>query len=123
MSDNPQMGFATTSPSLRAVIGAKGRTVLPADVRKAAGFAEGTEVIAHAEGRGRVVVETPDAIRDRIWAASPPQTGIDATQDIRAARDEDSRLSDQAAAHRSAERNTADSDASGEALLKHLGLV
>ncbi|MEI6622199.1 MAG: AbrB/MazE/SpoVT family DNA-binding domain-containing protein [Actinomycetes bacterium] len=122
MSANQPISYST-SPSRRAVIGAKGRIVLPADVRKAAGFTEGTEVIAHTEGYGRVVVETSDAIRDRIWAASPPQTSIDATADIRAAREEDVRVSDQAAAHRCGERSNADSDARGEALLKHLGLA
>jgi hypothetical protein len=56
------------------------------------------------------VIETTDAIRNRVWRAAPEPVGLDATADVRALRDEDARLADSAAAARSGAGN-ADSDA------------
>ena len=44
-------------------IGAQGRVVLPADLRRALRFVEGGTVVAHVEGEGRLVIESPEAIQ------------------------------------------------------------
>lgn len=106
-------------------LGAKGRAVLPAAVRRAAHIPEGAIVIAHSEGVGRIVIETTDAIRARVWRAAPESTGVDATVNVRAMRDEDVRRSDEAADRRSAAAagtTDAASDEAGARLLAHLGL-
>lgn len=109
------------SPSFR--VGAKGRVVLPAIVRRAAHLDVGAEVVARPDGQGRVVIETVEAIRARVWAASPPAAGRDATADVRVMRDEDNRVSDEVSARRAVDFGSeADSAAAGAALLAHLGL-
>lgn len=110
-----------TTASTVFLLGPKGRVVIPVAVRRAAGLEEGAQVVAHAEGTGRIVVETPDAIRDRIWDAAPEATGLDATADIRAMREEDNRVSDAIANARS-QAGDSGSGARGAALLEHLGL-
>ena len=54
-------------------LGAKGRAVIPAAVRQEAGVEVGQALIAHAEGTGRIVLETPAAVQTRVWAAAPDQ--------------------------------------------------
>lgn len=44
----------------------KRRATFPAQLLGQAGVAEDAELIAHAEGAGRIVVETREAIRRRI---------------------------------------------------------
>jgi len=53
-------------------LGLKGRIVIPAEVRRATGLTADSEVVIRAEGEGRVVIETADAARNRVWAAAPP---------------------------------------------------
>ena len=123
--DMDQLG-ATVSASFH--IGAKGRVVLPAAVRRAARLDEGTEVVARTEGDGRVIIETVASVRARIWAAAPPDAGLDSagldsSADVRLMRDEDGHASDAASARRSREfRSEPDSENAGAALLSHLGL-
>src|SRR4029453_891329 len=46
-----------TSRHARLRVGAQGRVVLPADLRAALGFVEGSTVVAYIEGEGRLVIE------------------------------------------------------------------
>jgi looped-hinge helix DNA binding domain, AbrB family len=109
-------------------VGAKGRVVLPAAVRRAARIAEGDQVVARPEGEGRVVIETVRSIRERVWGAAPDPSGLDSTTEVRAMRAEDNNVSDQAFARRSAaggteaDRTEGESAAAGAALLARLGL-
>jgi len=104
-------------------VGAKGRVVLPAAVRRAARIAEGDQIVARPDGEGRVVIETLQSIRERVWGAAPGASGLDTTTDVRAMRDEDNDISDVAFARRGpAGGSEAESSAAGEALLARLGL-
>ena len=47
-------------------VGNKGRIVLPALLRKEIDVAEGDEMIARAAGRGRIIIETREAIKGRL---------------------------------------------------------
>ena len=103
-------------------IGPKGRSVLPVAVRRAAGFEEGSDVVAVALGKGRVLLETVDAVRERVWAGAPDQdTSVDSVADVRRMRQEDTAISDKAAARRASAGSSA-SDERGAALLSRLGL-
>lgn len=103
-------------------IGAKGRAVLPAPVRRAAHLAEGDRVIARADGPGRIVLETRDAIRDRVWAAAPTFQGLDAVADVRDMRDEDAAISDANFMRRVDAADAEVAEATGQRLLDTLGL-
>lgn len=104
-------------------IGPKGRSVLPAAVRRAAHFEEGTQVVAIALGEGRVLLETVDAVRQRVWDGAPAATdgSSDAAADVRRMREDDIAISDAAAARRSATPSDGGEDR-GAALLAKLGL-
>lgn len=68
-------------------IGAQGRVVLPADLRRALGFVEGGTVVAHVEGEGRLVIESPEAIQRALlqeWAGVGGETSL--VEDLRAER-------------------------------------
>jgi AbrB family looped-hinge helix DNA binding protein len=52
----------------RLRVGAQGRVVLPAGLRSALGFEEGTTVVAYIEGEGRLVIESPEAIQRALLA-------------------------------------------------------
>ena len=54
----------------------KGRTVLPVGLQRACGFSPGAELVARPIGDGRFVVESTDAILERIWSRVP--SGADA---------------------------------------------
>lgn len=104
-------------------IGPKGRSVLPVSIRRAAGFVEGTEVVAVVLGEGRVLLETVDAVRQRVWAGAPdPAAADDSTTDVRRMREDDVAVSDAAAVRRSASPESGGSDDRGAALLARLGL-
>lgn len=104
-------------------VGDKGRVVLPVAVRRAAGIGPDDEVVARADGDGRLVIETVESIKVRVRAHAPAPTGVDTTADVRAMRQADGALADAAAARRSApEGSEIDSQAAGAALLAHLGL-
>lgn len=57
-------------------VGPKGRSVLPAEVRRAAGISDRDKMAAYCDGPGRIVLETLDAIEARVWASCG--RGIDA---------------------------------------------
>jgi AbrB family looped-hinge helix DNA binding protein len=104
-------------------VGAKGRVVLPAAVRRAAHVEEGDEVVARADGDGRVVIETVSSIRARVWAAAPEGSGVDTEADVRAMRDQDRQLEHRRAADNAVALRTEQQSAeAGAALLAHLGL-
>jgi len=68
----------------------KGRTVLPSALQKACGFAPGTELIARTLGQGQFLVETHDAVLERIRSgvqADSEDNGVDALQEWRLASD------------------------------------
>lgn len=76
----------------RTKVGPRGRVTVPVAVQRAVGLAEGTEVIVRALRPGVVIVETPQAIKDRIRAGIPPTAEtetFDAARDVRALRDTD----------------------------------
>lgn len=105
------------------VVGAKGRVVLPASVRRAAHIEEGAELVARPLGKGRVLLETRDAVRARVWGAAPAPADLDAVEDVRAMRDDDRDVEARNASSREAQtRSAEDSDAAAAALLAHLGL-
>jgi AbrB family looped-hinge helix DNA binding protein len=112
-------GLVTTSLH----VGAKGRVVLPAALRRAAHIQEGAELVARRVGDGQLLLETKDAVRARVWSAAPQPVGPDVTADVRAMRDEDVTLEARNADRReSGSGSAADSDAAGAALLARLGL-
>ncbi len=104
-------------------LGAKGRLVIPVQARTEADIEIGQSVVVHADGRGRIVIESLDAVQARVWAAAP---GAEAEGDIRALREEDIELSDSAAARRAssvvADHQRQEPDPTGVALLATLGL-
>lgn len=47
--------------------------MLPVGLRKACGFEPGTRLHARPTGPGQAVVETTDAIMNRIWSGNSPE--------------------------------------------------
>ena len=95
-----------TSRYARLRVGAQGRVVLPADLRAALGFVEGSTVVAYIEGEGRLVIESPEAIQRallREWSEVAGEVSL--VDDLRAER--------RAAAAREAEQVAADRAAHG----------
>lgn len=108
-----------------AELGAKGRLVIPAQVRHEAAVEIGQTLIARAEGAGRIVLETAAAVEARVWAAAPATAGgADTVDDNGLQRDEDILESDAAALRRAADHATASDpvDDAGRDLLTALGL-
>ena len=100
-------------------VGPKSRIVLPAGLRKAAGIDEGSELVGYVDSYGRLVLETAEAARNRVWAAAPEPEG-DSISEVRAQRTLD--VTQEAAKHEhraTAPRN----EAAGERLLRELGLA
>lgn len=100
--------------------------MLSAALRRAALIGDQALLVAHAEGEGRIVIETTDAIRARVWGAAAPADAAptaDAIADVRQMRREDIALSDRQADERSlpAGAPTGSTEA-GAALLARLGL-
>lgn len=102
-------------------LGPKGRAVLPAAVRRAAHIPDGATLVAHAEADGRIVLETADAIRERVWAGARPEGDGDTVAEVSELRQHDAAVADAAAERRSAAGGH-DSDEVGAALLARLGL-
>lgn len=116
------MAKVAHTSSVEFRIGAQGRGVLPAPVRRAAHVDEGDRLVARAEGPGRIVLETPAAIRARVWAAAPTFQNLDAAADVRSMRDEDNAVSDANFARRLQAPDVDSAEAVGERLLTELGL-
>jgi len=75
----------TTHASIR--VGAQGRVVLPAELRAALGFVEGSTLVAYIEGEGRLVIESPEAIQRALleeWSGVAGGTSV--VDDLRAER-------------------------------------
>ena len=102
-------------------IGPKGRVVIPVATRRAANLAEGDEVVAIALGEGRVLIQTVDAVRQRVWRAAPT-AAPNPTKDVRQMRLEDNAVADVASARRRATGSAEEGRARDEALLAELGL-
>lgn len=69
----------------------KGRVVLPVALQRACGFAPGAELVARPIGKGTFVVESTDAVLERIWSRLPEGASGDAVgalEDWRAASGE-----------------------------------
>ena len=100
-------------------VGPKSRIVLPAGLRKAAGIDEGSELVGYVDSYGRLVLETAESARNRVWAAAPGPEG-DSISEVRAERMLDA--SQEAAKHE--HRATAPTDeGAGDRLLRELGLT
>jgi bifunctional DNA-binding transcriptional regulator/antitoxin component of YhaV-PrlF toxin-antitoxin module len=90
-----------TRSHARLRIGAQGRVVLPAELRAVLGFVEGSAVVAHIEGEGRLVIESPEAIQRALlqeWSEVAGEVSL--VDELRAER--------RAAAAREAEQLQAD---------------
>ncbi|MFE6520504.1 AbrB/MazE/SpoVT family DNA-binding domain-containing protein [Streptomyces sp. NPDC057794] len=83
----------------RTRIGPRGRVTIPVAVQRDAGLTEGDEVIIRAVGPGVVVVETPQAVLDRIRAGMRADADSpDALTEVRALRDADAERLDRLSA-------------------------
>ena len=108
-----------TMEFVRMKVGPKSRVVLPAGLRRAAGIEEGSELVGYVDSYGRLVLETAEAARNRVWAAAPGPEG-DSISEVRAQRMLD--VSQEAAKHE--HRATAPTnEGAGDRLLRELGLA
>jgi bifunctional DNA-binding transcriptional regulator/antitoxin component of YhaV-PrlF toxin-antitoxin module len=106
-------------------INSKGRNSIPANIRRDAGIVEDVETLIYVERPGRIVIETREAVCERVWEGAPVPGGLDMTQDVREMRNEDVRIADEAYDRRSVQLTPGDPvgmDSVGEALLAELGL-
>ncbi len=87
----------------------KGRTVLPVALQRECGFGPGVDLFARPLGAGRFVVETADAVLDRIWEGLPASEG-DAVAELSSWRTESGR-SRMAALSSEPDADDSDSDA------------
>ena len=102
-------------------LGDKGRLVLPIAVRRAAQITDGAELVARAEGEGRVVIETRKAISLRVWANAPTPTEVSAVELVREIRTEDNEISEGNLIRRDKKRSAKKAEEAGALLLKTLG--
>jgi hypothetical protein len=95
----------------------KGRVVFPVGLRAACHFEVGTRLIGRPVGPGQALVETTDAVFDRLWSGAP--TGdTDAVEELwkwRAAQAAELR--------REGAPSTDEANPVGDALLRSLGLA
>ncbi|MDQ3728779.1 MAG: hypothetical protein M3355_04245 [Actinomycetota bacterium] len=98
----------------------KGRAVLPVGLRTACGFEVGTRLVARPIGPGQAIVETTDAVLDRIWSGIPSGTQVDAVAELATARAGEVALREQRATANAAGDER--SDERSVALLTALGL-
>lgn len=113
---------------LEVRIDSKRRVALPSALLEAAGIQTSSALVAYTEAPGRFVIETPQAAvaaaAQRIWAdLDSVDTEDDATADVRAMRNDDTRTADANAAKRSSgDALDSEDEAAGHALLTALGL-
>lgn len=58
------------SEPFRTSLGFRGRVTIPSAIQAAAGIAVGDRLIVRVVGPGVVVIETPQAVKDRIRSAA-----------------------------------------------------
>jgi bifunctional DNA-binding transcriptional regulator/antitoxin component of YhaV-PrlF toxin-antitoxin module len=58
------------SEPFRTSLGFRGRVTIPSAIQEEAGVAVGDRLIIRAAGPGVVVIETPQAVKDRIRSAA-----------------------------------------------------
>lgn len=79
------------SSPFRTKVGPRGRVTIPAAVQRESGIGEGETVVVTAVRPGVVVIETPQAIKDRIRAGFPARAQgeppHDAAKEVRYLRD------------------------------------
>lgn len=93
---------------------AKGRVVLPAGLRTVCGFEPGTRVTARPIGRGQAILETAEAVLERIRSYGPDRQ-TDGVEDLRQWRDAEARAG-------RPESSSEDPDETGAATLEALGI-
>ena len=71
-------------------LGAQGRLVVPAPIRKALGFQPGETLVARVEG-GRLVIEKPEAVERRLHAWFRKFEGRSLAEELIAERREEAR--------------------------------
>lgn len=82
----------TLMATYRLSVKDKGRTVLPAALQRECGFAPGSELLARPIGNGQFIVESAEAVLERIWSQLPdhPQSsGVDSLHEWRRDTDEE----------------------------------
>jgi bifunctional DNA-binding transcriptional regulator/antitoxin component of YhaV-PrlF toxin-antitoxin module len=94
----------------------KGRVVLPAGLRRACGFEVGSRLVARSLGPGQAIVETADAVMERIWSGVPAEP-VDAVGALWEWRAEEAERMTQ-----SASPPDAGVAGAGQAMLRKLGL-
>jgi bifunctional DNA-binding transcriptional regulator/antitoxin component of YhaV-PrlF toxin-antitoxin module len=100
----------------------KGRVVLPVDLRSACGFGVGARLVARVVGPGQVMIESREAVLERIWSGIPEEhtNEVEALAEDRSAEIALLAGRDAACATAGDEAKTL---ARGEALLSALGLA
>jgi bifunctional DNA-binding transcriptional regulator/antitoxin component of YhaV-PrlF toxin-antitoxin module len=68
--------------TFRLSVKEKGRTVLPAGLQRACGFAPGAELVARPLGQGRFLVESTDAVLSRIWERAADGATVEGVADL-----------------------------------------
>jgi len=66
----------------RVTVKDKGRVVLPVALQRVCGFGPGDELIARPLGPGRFIVESTDAVLERIWSRAPHGAPVGATESL-----------------------------------------
>lgn len=74
--------------SYRVSVKDKGRVVLPVALQRACGFGPGDELVVRPIGPGRFVVESTNAVLERIWSGAPQGPSVDAVESLEGWRTE-----------------------------------
>lgn len=62
--------------------------VLPVALQRACGFGPGDELVVRPIGPGRFVVESTNAVLERIWSSAPQGPSVDAVETLEGWRTE-----------------------------------
>ena len=117
--------MATSSPRFEFEIKDKGRVVLPGGLRDICGFSVGTRLVARPLGKGQAIIETTDAVLERIWAGVPEQHAGSAVEALKQMRTGDAALQHETLNKRQNMADTAQTEKSerrSSLLLTELGL-
>lgn len=99
----------------------KGRAVLPAGLRAACGFDVGVRLVARQIGPGQAVIETTDAVAERIWSGIP-EGSTDAVEELALLRSAQLSRHQERAARPSEPEDEEASNERSAALLAALGI-